>query len=87
MDDYKIYDKARLAFEKLEVSEGDIVVVKFPDDILPEQMSLFAEGLQEHTPPGVLVLCTRAGVEIETFTETEMNKHGWYKFDTTKRPN
>lgn len=85
-DNYKIYEKAVLAFQKLEPNPGDIIVVKFPDDVHPNQMAAFAEGLQQYVPPDVVILFSRAGVEIDKISETEMNKRGWYRFDTTKDP-
>lgn len=80
-DDYKTYDKATLAFQKLNPSEGDVIIITFPDDIHPQQMQLFAEQLQPQIPEDVTILCTRAGVTIENFSEVEMNKMGWYKFN------
>jgi len=82
-DNYKTYDKATLAFQKLSPMEGDIIVISFPKDIEPMQMQLFAEQLQPQIPDDVTILCTRAGVTIQTLPEAEMNKMGWYKFDTT----
>lgn len=81
VDNYKAYDKATLAFQKLSPHEGDIIVITFPDDIQPQQMQLFAEQLQPQIPDDVTILCARAGVTIESLPELEMNNLGWYKFD------
>ena len=83
-DDYKTYDKATLAFQKLDPKEGDIIIINFPNDIHPAQMQLFAEQLQPQIPEDVTILCTRAGVTVQSLPEAEMNKMGWYKFDTSK---
>ena len=83
-DDYKIYDNATLAFQKLDTREGDIIIISFPDDIHPNQMQMFAKQLQPHIPDDVTILCTRAGVTVNSLPESEMNKMGWYKFDTSK---
>lgn len=83
-DGYKVYDTAQVAFQKLSPSDGDIMVIKFPADIHPEQMQAFGEGLQGQIPDGVTVLCTRSGMEIENIPETAMNQMGWYKFDQSK---
>ncbi len=81
---YKIYDKAELAFQKLDALAGDVIVITFPADIHPAQMQSFAEQIQPNVPDDVTILCTRAGVTVESFPEAEMNKMGWYKFDTSK---
>lgn len=81
-NDYKIYDKATLAFQQLSPMEGDLIVISFPKDIEPMQMQLFAEQLQPQVPDDVTILCTRAGVTVDSFPESEMNKIGWYRFDT-----
>ena len=83
-DNYKTYDKATLAFQKLSVREGDVIVISFPADIEPAQMQLFAEQLQPNIPEDVTILCTRGGVTIQNLPEAEMNKMGWHRFDTTK---
>ena len=44
------------------------------------QMQLFAEQLQPQVPDDVTILCTRAGVMVQSLPEAEMNKMGWYKF-------
>ncbi len=85
-DDFKVYEKASLAFQKLEPNPGDIISVRFPDDIHPVQMEKFAEGLRAHLPEDVVLLCLRAGTSIDKIPETEMNKHGWYKFDMNAKP-
>ena len=82
-DDYKVYNKATIAFQTLSPHAGDVVVITFPDDIHPTQMQLFAEQLQPTIPDDVTILCTRAGVTVQSLPEAEMNKMGWYKFDTT----
>lgn len=79
MSDDKIYDKARLAFQKLSPKSGDLIFIKFPDDIAHEQMSLFARGLQQHIPKDVLVMCAHHGAEIEQISEEQMNRMGWYR--------
>lgn len=83
VDNYKVYDKATLAFQKLKPRDGDIIVITFPDDIQPQQMQNFAEQLQPQIPDDVTILCTRAGVTIDNLPESEMNKLGWYKFNNT----
>lgn len=83
-DNYKTYDHATLAFKKLSPHKGDIIIISFPDDIHPQQMQLFTEQLQPQIPDDVTILCTRAGVSIKKLPEIEMNKLGWYRFDTTK---
>lgn len=80
--DYKIYESARLAFQKLNPKPNDVIVIKFPDDIHPEQMAAFAEGLQEYVPDDVTVVCSRASVEIEQLSEEQMNSRGWYRCRT-----
>jgi hypothetical protein len=81
---YKVYDTAQVAFQKLEPTDGDVMVIRFPADIHPMQMQKFADGLQGQVPKGVTVLCTRSGMEIENFSEAKMNALGWYKLDQTK---
>jgi len=83
-DGYRTYDKATLAFQKLDALPGDVIVITFPADILPEQMQSFAEQIQPNVPEDVTILCTRSGVTVESFPEARMNELGWYKFDTTK---
>ncbi len=78
------YEKAQLAFQKLEVRAGDVVVVTFPVDIEPIQMEEFGLQLQPYIPEDVAILCTRQGVKVETLSEIQMNQMGWYKFDTNK---
>ena len=82
--EYKIYDTATLAFQKLNPQDGDIIIINFPYDIHPEQMKLFAEQLKPQIPENVTILCTREGVTVNSFSEEEMNKLGWYKIDKEK---
>lgn len=79
MDDTKIYSKAQLAFQKLEPSPGDVIVIKFPDDMAWEQMNLFGQGLKQHIARGVTVLCTYSGIEVEKFNEFQMKRFGWVR--------
>jgi len=81
---YKIYDKAEIAFEKMQPSDGDIMVITFPADVDPNQMAIFGENLNQLVPEGVTVLLTRSGMKVELMKESEMNKLGWHKFDTSK---
>ena len=83
-DGYKVYDTAQVAFQKLEPTDGDVMVIKFPADIHPAQMEAFGAGLQGQIPDGVTVLCTRSGMDIQNFSEAEMNANGWYKLDQSK---
>lgn len=76
-----IYEKATIAFQKLDVQPGNIVVVHFPADIEHEQMNEVAQQLRPALPPKVVVLCVRAGVTIEALSEVYMNKLGWFKFN------
>jgi len=84
--EYKTYDHAEIAFKKLKVNAGDIIIITFPVDIEPNQMQLFADQLNPLIPEDVTVLCTRSGVTVETLSHETLNKAGWYKFDT-KNPN
>lgn len=79
MSDERIYDRAQIAFQKLSPQPNDILVIKFPDDIVHEQMAAFAQGIQQHVPDDVIVLCTRAGMSIDLFNEEQMNQLGWYR--------
>lgn len=81
---YKVYDTAQVAFRKLEPTDGDVLVIKFPPDIHPAQMQAFGDDLQGKIPKGVTVLCTRSGMEVENYSEAEMNAKGWYKLDQNK---
>jgi len=81
---YKIYDKAEIAFEKMQPADGDIMVITFPADVDPNQMAMFGENLNQLVPEGVTVLLTRSGMKVELMKEAEMNKLGWHKFDTSK---
>ena len=83
-DDYKIYDKVQASFQKLEPTSGDIIIIKFPEDIHPKQMEVFAENLYGIIPEQVTILCTRDGVEINKISEAEMNLNGWYRFSKDK---
>ncbi len=84
MDNYKTYDQAEIAFKKLKVSAGDIIVITFPSDIEPKQMEMFGEQINPLIPEDVTILCTRSGVTVETLSKDVLNAAGWYKFDTTK---
>lgn len=79
--EHKIYKKAPVAFQKLSPKKGDIILIRFPDDIDPAQMALAAGEIQEHIPDNIIVLCLRQGVSVSKLPEAQMNKHGWYKFD------
>lgn len=83
-DGLKAYKSATLAFQKLNPSKGNVIVITFPADIIPEQMQVFANELQPNVPEDVTVICTRLGITIEELPETQMNKFGWYKFDMSK---
>lgn len=81
---YKIYEQAEIAFKKLKVNDGDIIIITFPSDIEPKQMELFGKQISPLIPEDVTVLCTRSGVTVETLPKDVLNAAGWYKFDTTK---
>jgi len=81
---YKTYDRAEIAFEKLQPDAGDLIVITFPPDIHPRQMEMFGENLNDLVPEDVTSLLTRSGMKIELFDEAQMNKLGWHKFDSTK---
>ncbi len=83
-NDTKVYDTATLAFKKLNPNPGDVIIVTFPTDIEHYQMENFGAELQPHIPDDVAIVCTREGVTVETMSELQMNKLGWYKFDTEK---
>jgi len=83
-DGYKIYDQAQIVLDKINPVEGDVIVISFPNDIEPAQRQAFAESMQPIIPDDVTILCTREGVTVENFPESQMNKLGWYKFDKSK---
>ncbi len=83
-DGYKIYETATLAFQKLSPVDGDVIVIKFPADVEPMQMNLFCENLADEMENGITILGTRSGMEVEQVPESQMNKMGWYRFDTDK---
>ena len=81
-ENYTVYDSAMIAFEKLTPRDGDIILIHFPDDIHPAQMVEFSEQLQPMIPEDVIVLSVRKGMTVNQISEIEMNKLGWYRFDT-----
>lgn len=82
MSDKKVYDQAKLAFQKLELNEGNVVVVHFPHDIVHEQMALVAGQLAEYSAEtGITIMCVRQGISIEELPEHIMNENGWFRFD------
>ncbi len=83
-DGYEVYGTATLAFKKLSPSDGDVIVIKFPTDIHPEQMQLFCNNLAPEIPEGVTVVGTSGGMEVENIPEDEMNKQGWFRFNADK---
>ena len=78
----EIYKKAQIAFKKLSPKDGDIVVIKFPDNIHPQQMETFAEHMDGIIPEGVTIFCTRSAVEIDCLPKQELNDLGWYNINT-----
>jgi hypothetical protein len=76
----KVYEQARIAFQKLSPTNKDLILVRLPDDIDPVQAQLLAEILQPlNKQYGCAIVFTRDGVDIELFKEAAMNELGWYK--------
>lgn len=76
----KVYEQARVAFQKLSPTNKDVLLVRLPDDIDALQAELLAEIFQPLAKEfGCSVVFTRAGIDIEMFSEAAMNELGWYK--------
>jgi len=85
MSDKKFYDAATLAFKKIDANAGDLVVIRFPDDIAHEQMQRVGYGLADYAAEkGIDILCLREGVSVEHVDEARMNELGWFRFDKDK---
>ncbi len=82
-DHNTVYNRVSLAFTKLEVRDGDIVTISFPDDMAEEQMQQAASEILPAIPNGATVLCLRDGMTLDVLHESDLNELGWYKFDST----
>ena len=80
MSQYEIYEKATIAFQKLKVESGDVIVISFPEDIDPQQLQaaamMFAERSQEI---GAHIICAANNITVNTLTEAELNAAGYYR--------
>ena len=73
-----------LSIQHLEPSDGDVIVVTFPNEVLREQMDLFAQGLNENLKAtgniaDVTILCVKGDVGVNLVTEEVLNEAGYYR--------
>lgn len=83
MSDRKVYDAgegAQIAFQKLSPKQGDVILVRMPDDVAYEQMYAVAQMLTPLKEKfGCDVVMTTDAIDVEMFTENAMNELGWYR--------
>lgn len=76
----KFYDQARVAFQKLEPSEGDVIAITMPVDMAYEQVLATVTYLQEIAVEfGCSIVILSQGADVQILPEEEMNKLGWYR--------
>lgn len=76
----KFYDQATIAFEKLRIEKGDVVIVNFPPDMSTEQVhsvQLAFDHLCDMYKCNVIMI--GSGLTINAISEENMNKLGWYR--------
>lgn len=72
-----------LALTKLSPKSGEVIVIKFPRDVSSEYMSEFASSLNSALPIGVVAMCAYEDIDINKFSEDEMNVLGWYRLNSS----
>jgi len=77
-----IYERADVAFKKLEPHDGDIVLVTFPSDIDMKQIQAFAHYMEAAVPDGITVFCTHDNVDMKVLPKEQLNALGWYNFNS-----
>ena len=82
--EYTSQDTVSLSIQHLEPKDGDVIIVTFPNDVLREQMDLFAQGLNENLKAtgniaDVTILCVKGDVNVNLVTEEVLNEAGYYR--------
>jgi len=80
----KFYKQAKIAFQRLDMQEGEVIAITVPSDmasIQVEGMKLILQELVHEFDCKVVVLSQ--GAELIVLKEEDMNMLGWYRKDTT----
>lgn len=69
--------------QKLQIAEGDIMLIRCPQHTPDDQASLIVKSFREWTRqagcPGIRILCVLGDTQIEGLDETRMQSYGWVR--------